>query len=246
MGFSRQEYWSGLPFPSPGDLPDPGVEPRSPALEADALTSEPPGKPRRKLRNFLIWVFVIFLTLCLVVVFFMFILLCVFRSFWIFGGDVLCVSEILSFAFIPFPPGAYILELVIMFHMCSMLFCVSYILFSLCFNLIDFYWFVVWVSTSVFSFVWFVSKHPSIISGTIFWSFHLILLYWCWFSSDIFLFHLCYIFCIIFSSIVRIYYLKFCQLTSNIWIMLVSTYYFVLSHVFLSFDIFCLHASTSI
>ena len=41
-----QEYWSGLPFPSPGDLPDPGIEPRSPALEADALTSEPPGKPR--------------------------------------------------------------------------------------------------------------------------------------------------------------------------------------------------------
>ena len=45
MGFSRQEYWSGLPFPSPGDLPDPGIKPRSPALEADALTSEPPGKP---------------------------------------------------------------------------------------------------------------------------------------------------------------------------------------------------------
>ena len=45
MGFSRQEYWSGLPFPSPGHLPDPGIEPRSPALEADALTSEPPGKP---------------------------------------------------------------------------------------------------------------------------------------------------------------------------------------------------------
>ena len=43
MGFSRQEYWSGLPFPSPGDLPDPGIEPRFPALEADALTSEPPG-----------------------------------------------------------------------------------------------------------------------------------------------------------------------------------------------------------
>ena len=38
-----QEYWSGLPFPSPGDLPDPGIEPRSPTLEADALTSEPPG-----------------------------------------------------------------------------------------------------------------------------------------------------------------------------------------------------------
>ena len=45
VGFSRQEYWSGLPFPSPGDLPDPGIEPRSPALEADTLTSEPPGKP---------------------------------------------------------------------------------------------------------------------------------------------------------------------------------------------------------
>ena len=42
MGFSRQEYWSGLPFPSPGDLSDPGIEPRSPALEADTLTSEPP------------------------------------------------------------------------------------------------------------------------------------------------------------------------------------------------------------
>ena len=44
MGFSRQEYWSGVPFPSPGDLPNPGIEPGSPALEADALTSEPPGK----------------------------------------------------------------------------------------------------------------------------------------------------------------------------------------------------------
>ena len=46
MRFSRQEYWSGLPFPPPGDLPDPGIEPRSPALQADSLTSEPPGKPR--------------------------------------------------------------------------------------------------------------------------------------------------------------------------------------------------------
>ena len=45
MGFSRQEYWSGLPFPSPGDLPNPGIEPRFPALQADTLTSEPPGKP---------------------------------------------------------------------------------------------------------------------------------------------------------------------------------------------------------
>ena len=43
MGFSRQEYWSGLPFPSPGDLPDPGIKPRSPALQGDALPSEPPG-----------------------------------------------------------------------------------------------------------------------------------------------------------------------------------------------------------
>ena len=43
VGFSRQEYWSGLLFPSPGDLPDPGIEPGSPALEADALTSEPLG-----------------------------------------------------------------------------------------------------------------------------------------------------------------------------------------------------------
>ena len=47
MGFSRQEYWSGLPFPSPGDLPDPGIKPRSPALQADSLTSEPPGKWRK-------------------------------------------------------------------------------------------------------------------------------------------------------------------------------------------------------
>ena len=45
MDFSRQEYRSGLLFPSPGDLPDPGIEPMSPTLQADALTSEPPGKP---------------------------------------------------------------------------------------------------------------------------------------------------------------------------------------------------------
>ena len=46
MEFSRQEYyWSGLPCPSPGDLPDLGIKPRSPALEADSLLSEPPGKP---------------------------------------------------------------------------------------------------------------------------------------------------------------------------------------------------------
>ena len=44
VGFSRQEYWSGLPFPSPGDLPNPGIEPRSPTLQAYVLPSEPPGK----------------------------------------------------------------------------------------------------------------------------------------------------------------------------------------------------------
>ena len=47
MGFSMQEYWIGLPFPSPGYHPDPGIKPRSPILQADALPSEPPGKPRR-------------------------------------------------------------------------------------------------------------------------------------------------------------------------------------------------------
>ena len=50
MGFSRQEYWSGLPFPSPWDLPDPGIEPGSPALQADALPSEPPGKPKKNVK----------------------------------------------------------------------------------------------------------------------------------------------------------------------------------------------------
>ena len=44
-GIFKQEYWSRLPFPSPGTLPDPGIKPRSPALQADALPSEPPGKP---------------------------------------------------------------------------------------------------------------------------------------------------------------------------------------------------------
>ena len=46
MGFSRQEYWSGLPFPSPGDLPNPGIEPGSPALQTDASPYKPPGKPK--------------------------------------------------------------------------------------------------------------------------------------------------------------------------------------------------------
>ena len=51
MGFSRQKYWSGLPCPSPGDLPNPRIEPRSPALWADALLSEPPGKRCSKSRS---------------------------------------------------------------------------------------------------------------------------------------------------------------------------------------------------
>ena len=46
VGFSKQKYWNGLPFPSPGDLPNPGIEPGSPALPADTLSSEPPGKPQ--------------------------------------------------------------------------------------------------------------------------------------------------------------------------------------------------------
>ena len=45
LEFSRQEYWSGLPFPSPGDLPNPGIKPMSPALQADSLPYEPPAKP---------------------------------------------------------------------------------------------------------------------------------------------------------------------------------------------------------
>ena len=47
LRFSRREYWSGLPFPSPGNLPDPGIESRSPTFQAEALTSEPPGDPQR-------------------------------------------------------------------------------------------------------------------------------------------------------------------------------------------------------
>ena len=46
MGFSRQEYWSGLPFPPPGDLPNPGIKPESPALQADSLPTELQGNPK--------------------------------------------------------------------------------------------------------------------------------------------------------------------------------------------------------
>ena len=49
MGFPRQEYWSGLPFPSPGDLPDPGIEPMSPALAGRFFTAEPLGQPQQLL-----------------------------------------------------------------------------------------------------------------------------------------------------------------------------------------------------
>ena len=52
MEFSRQQYWSGLLFPAPGDLPDPVIKPRSPALQADSLQSEPPGKPQSTPRYF--------------------------------------------------------------------------------------------------------------------------------------------------------------------------------------------------
>ena len=55
MGFSRQESWSGLPFPPPGDLPDPGIEPGSPAFQVDALTSEQPGKPKRRGQQKMRW-----------------------------------------------------------------------------------------------------------------------------------------------------------------------------------------------
>ena len=48
MGFSRQGCWSGLPFPSPGDIPNPGIEPKSPTLQADALPWKPPGIPQEK------------------------------------------------------------------------------------------------------------------------------------------------------------------------------------------------------
>ena len=51
MGFSRQEYWSELPFPSPGDLPDPGIKPGSPALQADSLPTEPLGKPNKHINE---------------------------------------------------------------------------------------------------------------------------------------------------------------------------------------------------
>ena len=52
MEFSRQEYWTGLPFPTPGDLPDPRIKPMSPALAGDYFTTEPQGKPLNLLREY--------------------------------------------------------------------------------------------------------------------------------------------------------------------------------------------------
>ena len=55
MGFPRQEYWSGLPFPTPGDLPNPGIKPRSPTLQADSILSESPGKPDLTIKMYKIY-----------------------------------------------------------------------------------------------------------------------------------------------------------------------------------------------
>ena len=60
LGFSRQEYWSGLPFPSPGDLPVPGIEPESLALQVDSLLYEPPGKCQ-KLSPILLSLYLLFI-----------------------------------------------------------------------------------------------------------------------------------------------------------------------------------------
>ena len=62
MEFSRQGYWMGLPFPSPGDLPNPGIEPRSPSVQADALLAEPLGKPLTYAVKFK--EYIIFMCLC--------------------------------------------------------------------------------------------------------------------------------------------------------------------------------------
>ena len=55
MGFSRQEYWNGSPFQSPGDLPDPGIKSRSPALQADSLPSDPPGNAHQREKSSSTW-----------------------------------------------------------------------------------------------------------------------------------------------------------------------------------------------
>ena len=62
MGFSRQQYWNGLPFPSPGDIPNPSIEPGPPALQADSLPSEPQGE-NWVLKNWCLWIVVLEKTL---------------------------------------------------------------------------------------------------------------------------------------------------------------------------------------
>ena len=76
LGFSRQEYWSGFPFPSPGDLPDPGIEPGSPALQADSSPPEPPGKPNFYLFTYAFKIYLILKNIyfiCLIFIFKIFI-----------------------------------------------------------------------------------------------------------------------------------------------------------------------------
>ena len=63
LEFPRQEYWSSLPFPSLGDLPNPGIEPRSSPLQADSLSTEPPGKPCRMHMCVCMFVYVIYILL---------------------------------------------------------------------------------------------------------------------------------------------------------------------------------------
>ena len=68
MGFPRQKYWSGLPFPSPGDLPDPGIKSTSPALAGRFLTTEPPGKPQKRGYSQVFYLLVAAQVFCVVVV----------------------------------------------------------------------------------------------------------------------------------------------------------------------------------
>ena len=105
MEFSRQEYWSGLPFPSPGNLPKPGIEPGLPALQADSLPAEPPGKPFNQFTfKVIIYmydpiiIFLIVLGLFSLVMAFLFLMLPAYRSsFSICCKAVLVVLNSLNF-----------------------------------------------------------------------------------------------------------------------------------------------------